>query len=134
MARCAPTRKEERLPRARPRTAAPPKIGGAAQRSLAAPRALRAGEPEVTFEPEDKRVVVKPGLSLLEIAEANGLTIEAGCRMGICGADPVAIKDGMENLSAISDDERSTLDRLGLAAEHAHGVLRAGPGPGLGLR
>ena len=92
------------------------KIGDVAQRSLAGQRALRAGEPEVSFEPEGKRVVVKPGLSVLEVAEANSLKIEAGCRMGICGADPIAIKDGMENLSAISDDERSTLDRLGLAS------------------
>src|SRR3712207_7999663 len=51
----------------------------------------------------------------LEAAEAGGLPIESGCRMGVCGADPVCVKDGMENLSAITDDERSTLDRLGLA-------------------
>jgi nitrite reductase (NADH) large subunit len=44
-----------------------------------------------------------------------GSLIEAGCRMGVCGADPVAIREGMENLSPIGDDERSTLDRLGLA-------------------
>jgi nitrite reductase (NADH) large subunit len=36
--------------------------------------------------------------------------------MGVCGADPVAIVAGMEHLSAVSGDERSTLDRLGLAA------------------
>src|SRR3712207_2423964 len=41
--------------------------------------------------------------------------IESGCRMGVCGADPVCVKEGMEHLSAISDDERSTLDRLGFA-------------------
>ena len=35
--------------------------------------------------------------------------------MGVCGADPVCVKHGMENLSAITDDERSTLERLGLA-------------------
>jgi NADPH-dependent 2,4-dienoyl-CoA reductase/sulfur reductase-like enzyme/ferredoxin len=72
--------------------------------------------PEVTFVPQNKHVVPKPGQSLLEIAEANGLRIEAGCRMGICGADPVAIKEGMECTSAVSDDERSTLERLGLAS------------------
>ena len=55
------------------------------------------------------------GPTVLEIAEANGQTIEAGCRMGVCGADPIAIKDGMDNLSPISDDERSTLERLGHA-------------------
>ena len=54
-------------------------------------------------------------MTLLEAAEAGGLPIESGCRMGVCGADPVCVSDGMENLSAISDDERSTLDRLGLA-------------------
>src|SRR6266568_2061223 len=39
----------------------------------------------------------------------------ARCRMGICGADPVAIVAGMPNLSGITDDERATLERLGLA-------------------
>ncbi len=83
--------------------------------SMASHRALNAGAPEVTFAPEGKRVVAKPGMTLLEAAEAGGLPIESGCRMGVCGADPVCVKDGMEHLSAISDDERSTLDRLGLA-------------------
>jgi nitrite reductase (NADH) large subunit len=91
------------------------KVSAVAQRSLASRRAIGAGEPEVSFEPEGKRVVAQPGATLLEIAEANDLPIEAGCRMGVCGADPVAIRDGMENLSSIGDDERSTLDRLGLA-------------------
>ncbi len=35
--------------------------------------------------------------------------------MGICGADPVAIKDGMNCTSAIGDDEKATLERLGYA-------------------
>src|SRR4051794_23804536 len=108
--------KEDVFNREARKAAAPLKISNAGQRSLAGQRALRAGEPEVEFEPEGKRVVVKPGLSVLEVAEANNLKIEAGCRMGICGADPIAIKDGMGNLSAISDDERSTLDRLGYAS------------------
>ena len=60
-------------------------------------------------------MLAKDGLSLLEIAESNGMTIESGCRMGICGADPVAIKDGMECLSGIGDDEKATLERLGYA-------------------
>jgi NADPH-dependent 2,4-dienoyl-CoA reductase/sulfur reductase-like enzyme/ferredoxin len=87
----------------------------AAGRSMASHRALSAGAPEVTFEPQGKRVVAKPGMTLLEAAEAGGLPIESGCRMGVCGADPVCVSEGMEHLSAISDDERSTLDRLGLA-------------------
>jgi nitrite reductase (NADH) large subunit len=95
--------------------ASKPVVDLAAGRSMASHRALSAGAPEVTFEPEGKRVVAKPGMTLLEAAEAGGLPIESGCRMGVCGADPVCVADGMEHLSAISDDERSTLDRLGLA-------------------
>src|SRR3954447_19754216 len=78
-------------------------------------RTVQGGAPEVTFLPDNKHVAPKPGMSLLEIAEGNGLSIEAGCRMGVCGADPVAIKEGMECTSPVSDDERATLDRLGFA-------------------
>jgi NAD(P)H-nitrite reductase large subunit len=35
--------------------------------------------------------------------------------MGICGADPVAVVDGLDNLAAPGDDERATLARLGYA-------------------
>ena len=91
-------------------------VGAAGARSLTRNRVARAGgAPEVEFVDEGKRVAVTEGQSLLEIAESNGMAIESGCRMGICGADPVAIKDGMECLSGISDDERATLERLGLA-------------------
>ena len=100
---------------AAPAPAVKPLADLAAGRSMASHRALNAAAPEVSFEPEGKRVVAKPGMTLLEAAEAGGLPIESGCRMGVCGADPVCVSDGMENLSAISDDERSTLDRLGLA-------------------
>jgi nitrite reductase (NADH) large subunit len=60
-------------------------------------------------------VAVAEGSTLLEIAESNDLPIEAGCRMGMCGADPIGVLDGMASLSPIGDDERKTLERLGLA-------------------
>ena len=103
----------EAVPRAGRRARSPVAGNGAAARSIATNRAVKSGAPEVHFVPEDKVVAAKDGLSLLEIAESNGMTIESGCRMGICGADPVAIKDGMECLSGISDDEKATLERLG---------------------
>ena len=77
----------------------------------AAHRRARGG----ASSPRASAIVTKPGMTLLEATEAAGLPIESGCRMGVCGADPVCVKDGMEHLSAISDDERSTLDRLGFA-------------------
>jgi nitrite reductase (NADH) large subunit len=100
---------------AAPPAAAPPAAAPAAALTLALAGSRAAAANAVTFVPENKHVVPKPGQSLLEIAEANGLAIEAGCRMGVCGADPVAIKEGMECASPISDDERATLERLGLA-------------------
>ena len=44
-----------------------------------------------------------------------GLPIEPGCRLGVCGADPIAVLEGTEKLAPIGDDELSTLERLGLA-------------------
>ena len=71
----------------------------------------------------------KPGQSLLEIAEANGLPIEAGCRMGICGADPVAIKerDGLH----VADLRRRAGDaRAARAAPRTRGWRAACASPG----
>src|SRR5262249_8335001 len=90
---------KERVFLAQAAPAAKPAAPLAAHRSMASHRALNAGAPEVGFEPEGKRVVAKPGMTLLEAAEAGGLPIESGCRMGVCGADPVCVKEGMENLS-----------------------------------
>lgn len=81
------------------------------QRQAAAGQA----QPEVTIMPGDQRFVVEAGRTLLEVIEANNLPLEAGCRMGVCGADPVAVVAGMEHLGPISDDERATLRRLNLA-------------------
>lgn len=91
------------------------RVSAALTSSIAAHQSRIAGKPEVTIKPEGKRILATPGCTLLELAERNGLQIETGCRMGVCGADPVAILDGMNNLSKISSDEQSTLDRLGLA-------------------
>lgn len=81
--------------------------------SIVSHRAALATKPEVIID--GKRIVVAGNRTILELAEANGLDIEAGCRMGVCGADPVCIVSGMENLSKVGSDEKSTLERLGLA-------------------
>jgi nitrite reductase (NADH) large subunit len=75
----------------------------------------RAEKVEVAFTP-GPTVLAKGGETLLEVAEANQVNMEAGCRMGMCGADPVRITAGMENLSPVSSAERATLERLGLPA------------------
>ena len=78
-------------------------------------RVGKTGSPAVTFLPENRQVTTQPETTLLEVAESNDIHIEAGCRMGMCGADPVAIVSGMEGLSPIGEDEKTTLKRLGLA-------------------
>ncbi len=90
----------------------PVRLGGQA---LDAARAQQAGNPEITFEPSGLRLVAKPGATLLDLAESGEQTLEAGCRMGVCGADPVCVVAGLENLSPVSRDEQATLERLGYA-------------------
>ncbi|MBK8046905.1 MAG: FAD-dependent oxidoreductase [Anaerolineales bacterium] len=81
---------------------------------MAGAKSATVAHPVVTVEPEGKRITVEKNKTLLEICESHGLPIEAGCRMGLCGADPVCIKAGMENLSKVGAEEKTTLERLGL--------------------
>jgi NADPH-dependent 2,4-dienoyl-CoA reductase/sulfur reductase-like enzyme/ferredoxin len=76
-------------------------------------QAAEQEQAEITFADSGARVLAEPGRTLLEMAEANNLPIESGCRMGMCGSDPVMILNGMTNLSPISAEERETLQRLG---------------------
>ena len=91
----------------------------AARLGLGARKALKqAQETEVTFEEGGPRIVARPGTPLLELAETADQPIEAGCRMGVCGADPVHIIAGMDHLSPVGSDEQATLERLGLDPAH----------------
>lgn len=95
--------------------------------------ALRSEQAQVVFTP-GPTVLVKAGASLLDVAEANGVAMESGCRMGMCGADPVRIVAGAENLSPVVPAERATLERLGLPSDcrmaccaRVHGPLTVTP-------
>jgi NADPH-dependent 2,4-dienoyl-CoA reductase/sulfur reductase-like enzyme/ferredoxin len=98
--------------------AAPPatRVG---KQALAAISAAGSRErPEVTILPEHRRLAVDPGTTLLDVIERSGLPIEAGCRMGLCGSDPICVQEGEANLSPVDDSERTTLQRLGLESGH----------------
>ncbi len=67
-----------------------------------------AGEgPSVVFAGTSGRVVVvQPGQTICEAAEAAGIPINAECHSGICGSDPIRILAGHENL----DDKPGELE------------------------
>jgi NADPH-dependent 2,4-dienoyl-CoA reductase/sulfur reductase-like enzyme/ferredoxin len=80
-----------------------------------AQKAAAASGPEVRFTGSDKPAQAEIGMSLLALAERESQPIEAGCRMGVCGADPVAVLEGGGCLTPSDEDELNTLRRLGFA-------------------
>ena len=109
-------RTERRFVEAAGAGGAPVKVELSTTRTLRA--ATEEGRIEVTFEPGEHIVAAKAGASLLEVAEAAGMPVEVGCRMGVCGADPVHVLDGFDHLTPITADEASTLERLGLGGQN----------------
>jgi NADPH-dependent 2,4-dienoyl-CoA reductase/sulfur reductase-like enzyme/ferredoxin len=107
--------KEQRLAAASPH--AGPQLDVRPAGGLEAARAASGETHEVTFMPPARRAVAQRGATLLEVAEKSELPLEAGCRMGLCGADPVTVVAGGGHLSEILAEERATLERLGLGGE-----------------
>ncbi len=71
----------------------------------------------MTSPPDRLVYLAVHGRTLLEVAEANDVKLPSGCRMGMCGSDPIYIVEGSENLSAVTRDEQDTLARLGLSVK-----------------
>jgi NADPH-dependent 2,4-dienoyl-CoA reductase/sulfur reductase-like enzyme/ferredoxin len=69
---------------------------------------------QITEESTGSTLVLKPGKTLLDAIEEAELPIMPGCRMGMCGSDPVVITKGMDGLAPPSEAELTTLRRLGL--------------------
>jgi pSer/pThr/pTyr-binding forkhead associated (FHA) protein/ferredoxin len=74
--------------------------------------AAASGEPQVTFKKLGKTIPVQAGQSICEAAEGNGVPIDAECHAGMCGSDPIRIHSGHENLNALSDAEKDTIEDL----------------------
>lgn len=90
------------------------RLGDGARAALA--KASAAARAELYIEQGGKRVPSTGQQTILELVEGCGSPIESGCRMGVCGADPVAVLEGMDNLNPAGEDERSTIARLGFAS------------------
>ncbi len=84
---------------------------------LHAHRTATAGQPVLTLLPDRREILATPGTTVLEVLEKAGLHVETGCRMGMCGADPICVAEGSDQVSEAGPDERDTLRRLGLGAQ-----------------
>lgn len=66
----------------------------------------------VTFKDSGERFPIRKGQTICEIAEENGLELNAECHSGICGSDPVRIISGKEHLNQMTEQEKETLEDL----------------------
>ena len=73
---------------------------------------------DVHFEPGGKTARVEAGATLLDAAEAAAVDIAVGCTRGMCGTDLVRIVAGRGGLAEPAEDERGTLERMGLSDEY----------------
>jgi NADPH-dependent 2,4-dienoyl-CoA reductase/sulfur reductase-like enzyme/ferredoxin len=80
------------------------------------PAPAGATEAVLRIQPANATASLRNGQLLLEAIEGCGVAIETGCRMGVCGADAIAVTQGMDCLAPPGDAERATLERLGCSA------------------
>ena len=66
----------------------------------------------VVFQNRGRTCGFKPGQTLCDVAEGNGVAMKADCHQGICGSDPVRILSGQEHLDPMTDEERNTLEDI----------------------
>lgn len=68
---------------------------------------------QVAFAGQSKLMGAAAGQTICDVAEANGVPINAECHSGICGSDPIRILSGRENLlDEPSAGERETLEDI----------------------
>ncbi len=97
---------------------------------VGAEQAANSGRAVLIERSKGKTISLVPGKTVLELMEDAGVQIDFGCRNGMCGADPVFIEDGAENLSPPSKTELETLRRLGLEGKARMAcVCKARKGP-----
>ena len=81
-------------------------------RPVSASVAADAARNTVTFSNRGAPCPFKPGQTLCEVAEGNGVELPADCHAGICGSDPVRVVSGGDHLNPMSGEERATLEDL----------------------
>ena len=60
--------------------------------------------PMVRFAKQDRQFAWQPGMgSLLDLAEANGIVVASGCRVGACGSCQTTVRSGEVSYRAVPD-------------------------------
>ncbi|MCI0699286.1 FAD-dependent oxidoreductase [candidate division KSB1 bacterium] len=98
-------------------TTATPFAAPAPKQEAAAPPqpAPLTAKPEglvVVFKNVGKSCAFKPGQTICEIAEKNGVKIKTDCHIGSCGIDPIRILSGLENMDEPGSEEKGTLEDI----------------------
>ena len=75
--------------------------------------ATPATEASVTHETAGATFTVRARTAILDAALAQGVELDHGCRVGVCGACAVEVVEGAENLVAPDPIETDTLTRHG---------------------
>ena len=68
--------------------------------------------PKVTVTTDDLTIDVDENYPLIDMCEDHETSILFGCRDGACGACMIRVKEGMDHLSPMEDDERDFLETM----------------------
>ena len=68
--------------------------------------------PKVTITTDDLTIDVADNYAMIDMCEDHETSILFGCRDGACGACMIKVKEGMQNLSKMEDDERDFLETM----------------------
>ena len=66
--------------------------------------------PKITFVKTGESFEVPEGQSFLEFCQSNDAPHEFGCTVGSCGTCALVLEAGADNVQAINDEERETLE------------------------
>ena len=65
---------------------------------------------KITFSATGETHECPDGTSLLDFCQTSGASFEFGCTVGSCGTCICTIEAGHENVNAIDDEERETVE------------------------
>lgn len=73
----------------------------------------------VILSNDNIKVKVPAGMSIRQVAQKTGATIDFCCRVGDCGACVATVNTGMEHLTAINNKEIKAFELLGIKSDHS---------------